>query len=239
MKFVFKAQAPCSANVCGGAERQATIRQAGASGIQPPASRLQPPTSGLQPPPSRLQPPTSGLQPPSSRLQPPASRLPPPVSRLQPPAARPPQPIASSTGARPKQSSVPRQRPQPGQYLLPAEYGPATLKGKHLTYSSPPELRPTMESKLTKELKYFSNAPPPGVGRERQLLENVEHLADTLSGSFQIYGVDAQGAERDVSFGANKSFLNRVVRQLDDLDEESESPTRHGKVTDMCFWFSW
>ncbi|XP_060527603.1 uncharacterized protein LOC132702821 isoform X2 [Cylas formicarius] len=74
---------------------------------------------------------------------------------------------------------------RPGRYVVPAEYGPRTVKGMGMTYSSPQSLRGQMEAALPKHLKYSTSKPPHGF-MDRRALQSTQ-LEDLFSGSFHVY----------------------------------------------------
>ncbi|CAG9772248.1 unnamed protein product [Ceutorhynchus assimilis] len=87
--------------------------------------------------------------------------------------------------AGPPQQPRPQMPTMPGQYSVPAQYGPMSLQGKGTVYSSPQDLRGRMESRIPKNVKY-ERIGADAESRPRTAMGGA--LADTFSGNFNVYG---------------------------------------------------
>ncbi|KAF7264125.1 hypothetical protein GWI33_000606 [Rhynchophorus ferrugineus] len=127
----------------------------------------------------------------------------------------------TTTARRPSATSLARQRapaplkaPAPGQYTLPAPYGPQSRQGRGQAYSSPIGLRAQMESKTPKALRY--ETVKGGVRAKGRPQLQGTRMQDTFSGGFNVYGAPKTTRE----MVPEQSLLNEKVLIIQGVSKE-------------------
>ncbi|XP_050300647.1 uncharacterized protein LOC126739149 [Anthonomus grandis grandis] len=159
---------------------------------------------------------TSGIPPPSSTRGAPTPGIPrgiPTPGRARLDAPQTVQAKAKPLGAKRTSASVAKAPTpmQPGQYVVPAPYGPQSRGGRDMTYSSPQALRGQMEARVPKSIKFSGVKPCPASGNKDVKALAGTKMGDTFAGNFSIYG--GQGG-MDANLSGNNELDERMNEEM-------------------------